>query len=106
MKLKENIVLICIGASFIGCQSMKEISLYDSKGLLSSYDSFEPKKIFTDSKQDGVWGMQNSTCKNIQYDTSHSVIGKDHLHIQWKQSSECKYLGMGFKWDNYKSKNL
>ena len=106
MKLKENIVLICIGASFIGCQSMKEISLYDSKGLLSGYDSFEPKTIFTDSQQDCVWGMQNSTCKNIQYDTSHSVIGKDHLHIQWKQSSQCKYLGMGFKWDNYKSKNL
>ncbi len=106
MKLKENIILICIVASLIGCQSMREISLYDSKELLSSYDSFEPKTIFTDSRQDGLWGMQNSPCKNIQYDTSHSVIGKDHLHIQWKQSSECKYLGMGFKWDNYKSKNL
>ena len=106
MKLKENIVVIFIGASFIGCQSMREISLYDSRELLSSYDSFEPKTIFTDSHQDGIWGMQNSPCKNIQYDTSHSVIGKDHLHIQWKQKSECKYLGMGFKWDNYKSKNL
>ena len=72
----------------------------------SGYDSFEPKIIFTDSQQDGVWGMKNTPCKTIHYDTIHSFYGKDHLHIQWKQTSDCKYLGMGFKWGNYKGKNL
>ena len=106
MKLRENIAFWFIGISFIGCQSMKEISLYGSSDSQSGYDSFEPKIIFTDSQQDGVWGMKNTPCKTIHYDTIHSFYGKDHLHIQWKQTSDCKYLGMGFKWGNYKGKNL
>ena len=88
----------------ISCSSMKEVELYEF--VDKRINSFEYNDIFIDSELSGVWGVKQNSCKSISFDTLNNFIGKDHLHIEWNEKQECKYLGFGFKWANFKSKNL
>ncbi len=88
----------------ISCSSMKELELYEF--VEKRTKSFEYKDIFIDSDLSGVWGVKQNSCKSISFDTLNNFIGNDHLHIQWNEKQECKYLGFGFKWANFNSKNL
>ena len=88
----------------ISCSSMKEVELYEF--VDKRINSFEYNDIFIDSEISGVWGVKQNSCKSISFDTLNNFIGKDHLHIKWNEKQECKYLGFGFKWANFKSKNL
>ena len=88
----------------ISCSSMKEVELYEF--VDKRINSFEYNDIFIDSELSGVWGVKQNSCKSISFDTLNNFIGKDHLHIKWNEKQECKYLGFGFKWANFKSKNL
>ena len=83
---------------------MKEVELYEF--VDKRINSFEYNDIFIDSEISGVWGVKQNSCKSISFDTLNNFIGKDHLHIKWNEKQECKYLGFGFKWANFKSKNL
>ena len=88
----------------ISCSSIKEVELYEF--VEKRNNSFEYNDIFIDSELSGVWGVKQNSCKSISFDTLNNFIGKDHLHIKWNEKQECKYLGFGFKWANFKSKNL
>ena len=68
-------------------------------------DNFEFKIIFSDSHLTKVNGLKNGTCKQVFFEESDSYSGQDHIHIIWDNSS-CKYVGIGFAWGNYKSKDL
>ena len=88
------------------CKSMSNVQLYDEVNESPDpYATFQYKNIFSDSKLTGVWGKSNS-CKEINFDTLNNYIGADHLHVVWDKKEECKWLGFGFKWGNFKSKNL
>ena len=91
----------------VSCNSLKTVYLYDE--IIEEKDpleAFEYKDIFTDSKTSGVWGVKQDDCKTIALDTINNFIGSDHLHLKWEDKQDCKYLGFGFSWGNYKSKNL
>ena len=91
----------------ISCDSLKTVYLYDE--IIEDKDpveAFEYKDIFIDSKISGVWGIKKDDCKTISLDTINNFIGRDHLHLLWDDNLGCKYLGFGFSWGNYKSKNL
>ena len=86
---------------------MKEVSLYEFKALeVNPVEKFSQKSIFFDSKSSGIWGIKKHPCKQITFSKKNNYVGTDHLLIKWNQTDKCKYLGMGFTWDNYKSKNL
>ena len=94
---------------FFSCNSMKTVSLYDTvveKDIEDPFLSFPFKDIFTDSDKTGVFGMKTHPCKEITFDTINNFSGKDHLHLKWEKTKNCKWLGLGFKWGNFKSKNL
>lgn len=94
---------------FFSCNSMKTVSLYDTvveKDKEDPFLSFPFKDIFTDSDKTGVFGMKTHPCKEITFDTINNFSGKDHLHLNWEKTKNCKWLGLGFKWGNFKSKNL
>ena len=84
---------------------MREVSIYEPSRSISAYDQFPYKTLFTNSGENGLWGVKNNNCKEVYFDTKNSFIGKDHLHIKW-DASKCNYIGMGLKWSNYKPKNL
>ena len=91
---------------FNSCNSLVTLSIYDKEEKnIDSYESFEFKNIFSESNITGIWGKNNS-CKEIYFDTTNNYVGKDHLHVIWSKTEDCKWLGFGFKWGNYKSKDL
>ena len=91
----------------ISCDSFKTVNLYESViDQPDPYESFSYKDIFIDSYKSKVWGVKSNNCKQILFDSINNFNGKDHLHLIWNQNKECKYMGFGFAWANFKGKNL
>ncbi len=91
---------------FTSCDSLNTLSIYDKEEKnIDPYEAFEFKDIFSESNATGIWGKNNS-CKEIYFDTTNNYVGNDHLHLIWSKTENCKWLGFGFKWGNYQSKNL
>ena len=70
------------------------------------YKSFLYKDIFIDSTEIQGLGVKSDNCKQITYDSVNNFNGKNHLHLIWNENKECKYMGFGFAWANFKGKNL
>tara|TARA_B100001093_G_scaffold281613_1_gene269045 strand:- start:1933 stop:3177 length:1245 start_codon:yes stop_codon:yes gene_type:complete len=99
-----NIALIL---TLFSCDSLKSVQLYETViDQPDPYESFSYKDIFIDSYKSRVWGVKSNNCKQITYDSINNFVGKNHMHLVWNQSEECKYLGFGFAWGNFKGKNL
>jgi len=105
MKLNIQIALGILIFCSLSCGSMREVSIYEPSKSISAFEQFPYKTLFTNSEENGLWGVKNNTCKEVSFETSNNYIGKDHLHIKWNSSS-CNYIGLGLKWGNYKGKNL
>ena len=92
--------------SLYSCCNMRDVGIYTA--VVPPHhplDNFEFKIIFSDSHLTKVNGLKNVTCKQVFFEESDSYSGQDHIHIIWDNSS-CKYVGIGFAWGNYKSKDL
>ena len=105
MKLTIQILLVILVFCTLSCGYMREVSIYEASKSISAFEQFPYKILFTNSKENGFWGVKNNTCKEVSFETTNNYIGKDHLHVKWN-ASKCKYIGMGLKWGNYKVKNL
>ena len=105
MKLTIQILLVIFVFCTLSCGYMREVSIYELSKSISAFEQFPYKILFTNSEENGFWGVKNNTCKEVSFETTNNYIGKDHLHIKWN-ASKCKYIGMGLKWGNYKVKNL
>jgi hypothetical protein len=84
---------------------MREVSIYEPSKSISAFEEFPYKTLFTNSEENGIWGVKNNSCKEVSFETTNNFIGKDHLHIKW-DASKCNYIALGLKWSNYKGKNL
>ena len=105
MKLNIQIAIGILIFCTLSCGSMREVSIYEPSKSISAFEQFPYKTLFTNSEENGLWGVKNNTCKEVSFETTNNYIGKDHLHIKWNSSS-CNYIGLGLKWGNYKGKNL
>jgi len=105
MKLTLQITLAILFFCSLSCGNMRDVSIYEPSKSISAFKQFPHKILFTNSEENGLWGIKNNACKEISFESSNSYIGKDHLYIKWN-ASKCNYIGMGLKWDNYKGKNL
>ena len=105
MKLNIHIALLIFIFLSLSCGSMRDVSIYEPSESISEFEKFSHKTLFTNSEENGLWGVKNNTCKQVSFKTNNSYIGKDHLHINWN-ASKCNYIAVGLKWDNYKAKNL
>ena len=105
MKLIIQIALGTLVFCSLSCGSMHEVGIYEPSKSISAFEKFPYKILFTNSVENGLWGVKNNTCKEVSFETTNSYIGKDHLHVKWNAST-CNYIAMGLKWGNYKVKNL
>jgi len=105
MKLTTQIALGMLIFCTLSCGYMREVGVYEPSKSISAFEQFPHKTLFTNSEENGLWGLKNNACKEVSFETSNSYIGKDHLYIKW-DASKCNYIGMGLKWGNYKGKNL
>ena len=105
MKSNVQIALGIIIFYTMSCGSMREVGVYEPSKSISAFEQFPHKILFTNSDENGLWGVKNNACKEVSFETSNSYVGKDHLYIKW-DASKCNYIGVGLKWGNYKVKNL
>ena len=105
MKLKIKIALVILIFCNLSCVHMREVAIYEPSKSISVFEKFPHKILFTNSKENGFWGVKNNACKQVSFETSNSYVGQDHLHVKW-DASKCNYIGIGLKWNNYKVKNL
>ncbi|MAO71769.1 MAG: hypothetical protein CMD02_04585 [Flavobacteriales bacterium] len=84
---------------------MRNVNLYEPSKSVSTFEKFPYKILFTESDENGLWGLKNNKCKHISFENTKNYIGKDHLYINW-DASKCNYVAVGLKWSNYKVKNL
>jgi hypothetical protein len=88
------------------CSFLQPVSLYEEVTEKDALADFQFKEIFMDSQSSVVNGLKKQVCKTITFPSEGSVIGDDHIHLQWNKTSECRYVGMGFAWGNYQGKDL
>ena len=105
MKLKTQIFVVILIFLNLSCGYMQEVNVYESSKSISAYDKFPYKTLFTDSQENGLWGVKSNSCKEVFFENSNSYIGNDHLHIKWN-ASKCNYIAVGLKWADYKVKDL
>ena len=105
MTLSTKTLLIFIIFCTLSCSYMREVNVYEPSKAISSFEQFPYKTLFTSSYEDGLWGMKNNPCKEVSFKSNNNYVGKDHLYIKW-DGSKCNYIGIGFKWGDYKVKNL
>ena len=105
MKFNIQIALGILIFCSLSCGYMREIGIYEPSKSISAFEQFPHKTLFTNSEENGLWGVKNNTCKEVYFENANSYIGKDHLHVKWN-TSKCNYIGIGLKWGNYKVKNL
>ena len=105
MKLNTKISLGILMICSLSCSYMREVNIYEPSKSISAFEKFPHKILFTNSNENGLWGVKNNNCKKVSIENSNNYIGKDHLHIKWN-ASKCNYVGIGLKWGNYKVKNL
>ena len=107
MKNLNRYILVWSALLLFSCDSMKTVNLYDSvEKKEDPFLTFPYKDIFTDSDKTGVFGMKAHPCKEIVFDRINNFSGKDHLYLKWNKTKDCKWLGFGFKWGDFKSKDL
>ena len=105
MKLIVQIFIVTFTLCFLSCGYMRNVNLYEFSKFVSAFEQFPYKILFTESDENGLWGLKNNKCKQVSLKTTKNYIGKDHLHINWN-TSKCNYVAVGLKWSNYKVKNL
>ncbi len=105
MKLTTQIASVILVCFTLSCDSMREVSIYEPSKSISAFEKFPYKTLFTNSEENGIWGLKNNSCKEVSFDTTNNFTGKDHLHIKW-DASKCNYVALGLKWNSYKGKNL
>jgi len=105
MKLTTQIALGILIFCCLSCGYMREVGIYEPSKFTSAFEQFPHKILFTNSEENGLWGVKNNTCKEVSFENTNNYIGKDHIYVKWNAST-CNYIGMGLKWGNYQVKNL
>lgn len=105
MKLTSQISSLILVCCILSCNYMREVSIYEPSKSISAFEKFPYKTLFTNSEENGIWGVKNNSCKEVSFETINNFTGKDHLRIKW-DASKCNYIALGLKWSNFKAKNL
>ena len=105
--MKSAIYIGLLAWFLASCDCMQTVALYSSvQPPTDPFQRFGFKEIFLDSKSSVTYGVKQNSCRNFSFEREESFVGDDHLHFMWDSKDECRYLGVGFPWGNYKGKDL
>lgn len=110
IKLPLLFPIMLLGLLLSACSNFKEAALYPEKSAtpepehIGSFYSLNIYKDFINSEQ---WISPNNGCLTATVSTDIKFAGKGALHLQWDKGKDgCPWLGAGFGWDNWASKNV
>lgn len=108
--IKAKKYLALLGFIAISCNNFKQASLYPEKGISEEPEhigSFYSLRLYDDFINNEHWISPNNGCLKASVSTDIKYSGKASLHLQWDKGKEdCPWLGAGFGWDNWASKNI
>jgi hypothetical protein len=80
----------------------KKIGLYDEEPTSStSIKGFTQLSIFDNDISDEVWWTKNNSCIQVSLDEEGA------MKVNWNKDQDgCDWVGMGFGWDAWSSKDL
>lgn len=107
-----RLIAMMLCASATGCKSyvnVKSQSLYDQRESLSTGEisGFKAVHIFKDDYDKSVWVSPEAHCVTLSTDKKQVYADGASLHVKWdKISGGCKWIGIGFGWNNWVAKDM
>jgi len=88
------------------CFNFKALELYDStESISNSIHGFTQLNVFDGSNSDEVWWTKNAICIQGKFERDSSK--SNYVCFKWnKDQSECDWVGIGFGWDGWSSKDM
>lgn len=103
-------LLVCI--HFVSCNTVMNIQkkgLYDQSlsSDMNEIDGFKAIYIFKDDMDKSVWASPETQCVEMKSEIKNVFADQRALHVKWdKIKGGCKWIGIGFGWNNWMSKNM
>ena len=107
--MKTWLTLGMVGSLLLGCSGMQDMPLYDLDLRLTAGErvfKYAHRDIYLDEANSLMFGHKAHPCKRVDVVREGSAEGSDHVRVEWFQSDNCRYLGVGFPWANHMGKNL
>ena len=67
MKFNIQIAIGILTFCVLSCGSMREVSIYEPSKSISAFEQFPYKTLFTNSEENGLWGVKNNNCKQVSF---------------------------------------
>ena len=102
--------LFCVHC--LSCNTVMNIQkkdLYDTSlsNDANEIDGFKAIYIFKDDMDKSVWASPETQCVEMKSEIKNVYADNGALHIKWdKIKGGCKWIGIGFGWNNWMSKNM
>lgn len=85
-------------------------NLYDMKSAnpeVEAINDFREVTIFSESFDNTIWASPEKQCLTLKKSNDYAAGGITSMHVKWdKVSGECKWIGIGFGWNNWQPKDI
>jgi hypothetical protein len=108
-----NLLIVLLASQvFVACKSMVRIqqkNLYDFEARTdpNEIEGFKAVYIFKDDFDKSAWVSPEAQCVTMQTELQNKFADNSALHVKWdKIKGGCKWIGIGFGWNNWVAKNM
>jgi hypothetical protein len=111
-KTANIITLFVASLLLVGCKNMMHMqqkNLYDVQAFAdpNEIEGFKSIYIFKDDFDKSVWVSPEVQCVTMKSENQNVFADKSALHVKWdKVIGGCKWIGIGFGWNNWVAKNM
>ena len=88
---------------------LKNKGLYDlpERSPVADIGGFTALQLFDENMGSEIWVSKEKQCITVRREITKSYSGEYAMHAKWdKIAGGCKWIGMGFGWDNWQPKDL
>jgi hypothetical protein len=92
-----------------GIMRVQQKELYDivPSSASNEINGFKAIYIFNDVFDKSVWVSPEAQCVTMFLEDKNVYANKSSLHVKWdKVQGGCKWIGIGFGWNNWVAKNM
>lgn len=95
---------------FNSCITMQELSMFEEpplKQVPENVAGFYGLEIYQDELNNDFWHTKNPECYQVEEVSGISPFSEKAMKVSWdKDKGVCTYIGMGFGWNGWMSKDM
>ncbi len=110
--MKYSFVILLASLLFSSCDiiKMQDKGLYDYKSAKkekANINGFADLIVFDGAMDKSVWVSPETHCVTMKKEIVNKKVSKSAMHLKWdKVSGGCKWIGIGFGWNNWLGKDM